>query len=372
MEETDFPKLNIGIVGLGLIGGSIARVLTRKGLAASIVATDTEESALKKAFEDGNISRYSTSLRELEHCDLIFLCTPVGKIPSILDELSVWYKGIVTDVASTKHKIHEYVYTYYPRMRFVGGHPMAGSEKAGYTASNENLFENAPYILCRMTPASGTSDPANKEDFETVRDLAVRMAAIPIEMDPKEHDIAVGLISHLPHVVAYSLVNEVSSKGDERLKSIAAGGFRDITRIASSDPTLWTDILCDSGETVADLLEEYILILKKMAEALRDQDRQILFALFSEAKEYRDRLTFIRSAANQPVQIWVEVDDKPGMIGKIAAMFGDNKINIKNINIQDNRDYEGGTLRITVPTAEAARLGRQILEKENIKSRIVE
>lgn len=370
MEQKIIRSLKIGIVGLGLIGGSIARALNGKMAIRSIRAVDPDEASLKKALSDGMIASYGMDLMHLKDCDLIYLCVPVGVVPSVLDELSSWFTGIVTDVASTKGRIVTYAQEHYPEMRFIGGHPMAGSEKIGYAASSESLFENAPYILC-PSPIPLCAGSCSR-DLQTVKDLAAGMSAVPMEMDAQEHDRAVGLISHLPHIVAYSLVNLVQSSGDDRLKSIAAGGFRDITRIASSDPSLWADILCDSGEKTADLVDQYIGALNLMKESLRAGDRQSLYSAFRDAKEYRDRLPAVRMAGNRPVQLWVEVDDKPGMIGKIAVLFGDHGINIKNMNIQDNRAYEGGSLRITLSSLDDARIGEQLLSKENLSVRIIE
>jgi len=376
MEKSYFQSSRIGIVGIGLIGGSIARALTAKAGIRSICAVDSDEASLKKALNDGTISAYGKDLSALKDCDLIYVCVPVGSIPSVLDELALWYSGIVTDVASTKERILAYVGSRHPAMRFIGGHPMAGSEKVGYAASNENLFENAPYILCSKSSDSGMNSypdtDSDARDFQFVKDLATQMAAVPIEMSPDEHDIAVGLVSHLPHIVAYALVNLVQSSGDDRLKSIAAGGFKDITRIASSDPALWTDILCDSGEKIAELLEKYIETLSRMKDALRRQDRQSLLATFSNAKNYRDQLPLTQNTKNRPVQLWVEVDDKPGMIGRIAVLFGDHGINIKNMNIQDNRAYEGGSLRITLSSMDDAKQGEQLLREEGLTARMIE
>lgn len=392
MENKSIQSIKIGIVGIGLIGGSIARALTEKAGIKSISAVDSDEASLKKALNDGSITKYSMDLKDLYDCDLIYICVPVGSIPSMLDNLSSWYSGIVTDVASTKEQIVSYAGSHYPTMRFIGGHPMAGSEKVGYASSKENLFENAPYILCKKTQELDTNltgksllygkinikkqmlenDVSFDNDFDIVRKLAILMDAVPVEMSPKEHDIAVGLISHLPHIVAYSLVNAVQTRGDGCLKSIAAGGFRDITRIASSDPALWTDILCDSGKTIAELLEEYINILNQMKDALKLQDRQTLLTMFSKAKDYRDQLPMTPHSRNQTVQLWIEVDDKPGMIGRIAVLFGDHGINIKNMNIQDNRAYEGGSLRITLSSTDDAKLGEELLKKELVTVRIIE
>jgi prephenate dehydrogenase len=364
MQDDGISNKKIGIIGLGLIGGSIAKALCLRAKIKDIIAVDLNEQSILAAYNEGIISSYSNEIISLKECDIVFLCVPPGIIPSILDELASFYKGIITDVGSTKGKICDYVNNAHTGIRFVGAHPMAGSERVGYEASNENLFENAPYIFCR------TEDSQN-DDIDTVKKLAILMGAVPIEMSPEKHDISVGLISHLPHIIAYSLVKLVSSTNDEVLKNIAAGGFRDITRIASSDPELWTDIICESGTTMTTLIEQYIEVLTRISDSLCRKDKGELHSVFQQAKVFRDDISRHSLTKGNTVQLWVEVDDKPGMIGKIAVLFGDNKINIKNINIQDNREYEGGSMRITLSGIEDAQLGAKLLEDENLNFRIV-
>lgn len=364
MQDNDIANMKIGIIGLGLIGGSIAKALTLRAKIRNILAVDLNEQSLLLASNEGNITTSSNGIRSVKDCDVVFLCVPPGSIPLIINEMATFYKGIITDVGSTKEKICEFVGTNHKDIRFVGAHPMAGSERVGYEASSESLFENAPYIFCR-------EEHSRNEDFDTIKKLAVLMGAVPIEMTPEKHDISVGLISHLPHIIAYSLVSLVSSMDDETLRNIAAGGFRDITRIASSDPDLWTDIICESGKTMTSLIDQYIKVLTKISESLNNEAKGELHSIFHQAKEYRDDIARYSISKGGNVQIWVEVDDKPGMIGKIAVLFGDNKINIKNINIQDNREYEGGSMRITLSSIEDARLGSKLLDKEQLKYRII-
>lgn len=364
MQEKEIADMRIGIIGLGLIGGSIAKALTLRAKIRNIHAVDLNEQSLDMALHEKNIKSSSNEIRSVKDCEVVFLCVPPGSIPPILDEMATFYTGIITDVGSTKAKICEFAATAHNDMRFIGAHPMAGSERVGYEASSESLFENAPYIFCR-------DEHSRNADFETVKKLAVLMGAVPIEMTPGKHDISVGMISHLPHIIAYSLVSLVSSKDDETLRNIAAGGFRDITRIASSDPDLWTDIICESGVTMTSLIDQYIEVLTRISASLCKNEKGELHSIFQQAKEFRDDITRHSIRKGSTVQIWVEVDDKPGMIGKIAVLFGDNKINIKNINIQDNREYEGGSMRITLSGIEDAYLGAKLLDREQLKYRIV-
>lgn len=379
-EQVKIEGIRIGIIGLGLIGGSLARALkTKMGITPSI-AVGRNERILLQALEDGNIGAFSTKVADIKDCDLVFVCVPVSRVFEIMDEISGFFKGIVTDVASTKASISEYMAQNHPSMRYIGGHPMAGSEKVGYDASNANLFENAPYILCSKA-AGGPSMPDSLEgflqvpedrnDMEIMKSIVKGIGARAVMMAPGEHDLAVGLISHLPHIAAYALVDTVKSHNDDRLRTIAAGGFRDATRIASSDPDLWADILCDSGETVTGLLDSYIKSLTNLKQRLEAKDREALLKVFESAKEYRDGMALPGKNKDGTVQLWVEIDDKPGMIARVSTIFSNAKINIRNIGIQDSREYEGGSLRITLSSEEDANDGAKLLTDAKMSVRIM-
>lgn len=370
MDE-DFKKLKIGIAGLGLIGGSLAKAFRMKAGIVNVSAVDINEDSMKKAFEEGIIVSYSSNIKSLENCDVIYLCVPPGKILEISDEISKWYKGIVTDVAGTKKKIYDYITARHPGLRYIPAHPMAGSERVGYMASDSNLFENAPFIFCKDKSGESISSEENEQDILLLEKLAESVGAIPIEMDVNRHDIAVGMVSHLPHVIAFSLVNLLRESSDETAKHIAAGGFRDITRIASADPELWTDIMCESKDALSSLIGEYINILAGVSKRLEGTEKEKLVCEFAKAKEFRDTMHPAPAKKDEYVQIWVDVEDKPGIIGKIAVMLGDIGINIRNINIQDNREYEGGCMRITLSCYEDAKKAEEIFKINSIKARII-
>ncbi|MHB1453333.1 MAG: prephenate dehydrogenase/arogenate dehydrogenase family protein [Saccharofermentanales bacterium] len=379
-EKMEIKGIRIGIIGLGLIGGSLARALRAKMGITPSIAVGRNEKVLRQALEDGNIAAFSTKITDIKDCDLVFVCVPVGRVFEIMDEISGFFKGIVTDVASTKASIAGYVGQNHPGMRYIGGHPMAGSEKVGYEASNANLFENAPYILCNSTADGSTRQdsgevimhrPEERHDLEIMKTIAAGIGARVVMMAPGEHDLAVGLVSHLPHIAAYALVDAVKSQNDDRLRTIAAGGFRDATRIASSDPDLWADILCDSGETVAGLLDRYIGSLTNLKQRLEEKDRGALLKVFESAKEYRDGMALPGKNKDGTVQLWVEIDDKPGMIARVSTIFSNAKINIRNIGIQDSREYEGGSLRITLSSEPDAVYGAKLLTDANMSVRIM-
>ena len=227
----------IGFIGLGLIGGSIAKRLRILHKDLVIIATAGHAATIEAAYKEGLTDNASPcELSDFYDCDYIFLCTPVQKNMEYLRLLKghVCDRCIITDVGSVKTDIHREVTALGMEAQFIGGHPMAGSEKTGLANAREFLLENAYYIL---TPTAQT-DPAALEDF---KELVASLGAIPMVLDYEQHDYATAAISHLPHIIAYSLVNLVKSCDDrqETMKTIAAGGFKDITRIASSSPVIW-------------------------------------------------------------------------------------------------------------------------------------
>ena len=230
----------IAFIGLGLIGGSIARGIKRANPDTTIMAYMRTRSRLEQAKADGIVDVILDGIgEELRQCDLIFLCTPVEYNAQYLSSIRPYLKpgALLTDVGSTKTDIHEAVTRLGMEQVFVGGHPMAGSEKTGYENSTDHLLENAYYII---TPTAASSD----QDVERLVDVANTIGSIPIVLDYHYHDQVTAAISHLPHIVASSLVNLVkdSDGKDGMMKRLAAGGFKDITRIASSSPEMWEQI----------------------------------------------------------------------------------------------------------------------------------
>ena len=248
MKDTTF-----GFIGLGLIGGSIARGIKRACPTARIMAYMRTRAKLEQAKEDGIVDVILDGIGEpLLECDIIFLCTPVEYNAQYLTQIRPFLKpgALITDVGSTKEDIHRVVTTLHMEEFFVGGHPMAGSEKTGYENSTDHLLENAYYIV---TPTAKTK----QEDADRLVEIARSIGSIPIVLDYHEHDRIVAAISHLPHLIASSLVNLVkdSDNQNELMKRLAAGGFKDITRIASSSPEMWEQICMTNTGNIIDMME---------------------------------------------------------------------------------------------------------------------
>lgn len=337
--------LTCGFIGLGLIGGSIARALKEYDFHIRIIAYDINREALSLAKSEHIVDVAASAIdKSFSDCDYLFLCAPVQKNDSNLAAVRevISDNCILTDVGSVKTAIHEAVRAARLEHCFIGGHPMAGSERVGFANSKASLLENAYYIL---TPTS--SVPAAKT--EAFRKLVAGMGAIPLVLDYRKHDYVTAAISHLPHVVASSLVNLVrdSDSEDGIMKMVAAGGFKDITRIASSSAVMWQQICLTNTENIVALLDAYIETLAAARDSISAGDADAIYNFFDSARIYRD--SFI-NASSGPIKrafcITVEIADKAGALAHIVTLLAAHNISIRNIGITHNRESEDGVLRM--------------------------
>lgn len=335
----------IGFIGFGLIGGSIAKGIKRAKPDVKIMAYMRTRSKLEQAKKDGIVDVILDGVDEtLSECGIIFLCTPVEHNARYLSAVLPYIKPgtIVTDVGSTKASIHQVVAQLGMNPCFVGGHPMAGSEKTGYEHSTDHLLENAYYII---TPTRDT----RQEDIARIVAVADTIGSIPIVLDFKEHDRIVAAISHLPHIIASSLVNLVKSNDsqDALMKRLAAGGFKDITRIASSSPEMWEQICMTNSEPIIQMLESYIASLEDTLQELRRHDGQAIYRLFQTSRSYRDTISDTEKGSVTPEYAFtVDVVDEPGAISTLAVILSSRGISIRNIGINHNREHGEGALKI--------------------------
>lgn len=335
----------VGFIGLGLIGGSIAKRLKVLQEDMTIIATAGHLSTIEEAYAEGLIDNNTfCDISDFYDCDYIFLCTPVQKNIEYLRRLKDNVSGhcIITDVGSVKSDIHREVTALGMEKQFIGGHPMAGSEKTGLSNSKDSLLENAYYII---TPTNQTTDTA-LSDF---RELVATLGAIPLVLDYELHDYATAAISHLPHVIAYNLVNLVQKCDDsnETMKTIAAGGFKDITRIASSSPVMWENICLSNQEQLLKLIDTFIDMMQETKNDIKESNGNALIESFTSAKDYRDSITISRNGAlKQVYEIYIDLLDEAGGIATIATILATNGLSIKNIGIIHNREFEDGVLRL--------------------------
>lgn len=348
--ESDFrSELKIGFIGFGLIGGSIARALKKINSDYDLIAFDYHKNDpstdLQYALKDGILNSVTTSLTQgFPDCDIIFLCAPVLSNINYLKQLKPLLKPscILTDVGSVKANIHAAVCELGLEGQFIGGHPMTGSEKTGYLNSYALLLENAYYIL---TPTEKTL----KRMTQLLYQLVEKMGSIPILLDAKEHDKITAAISHVPHIIAAQLVNLVrdADDGTEKMRALAAGGFKDITRIASSSPVMWQNICLTNSTDIKKLLDCYIEALKEASEALANMDGDYLYRMFDTAGEYRSAIPNKSIGIMKKLfEIYLDITDEAGAIATIATLLANNQISIKNIGIIHNREFEEGVLRI--------------------------
>lgn len=341
--DTDFiPFSKIGFIGLGLIGGSIAKNIRKDFPHTTLAGFDVDQRALSDALEDGTLSLISETVdTTFADCDVIFLCAPTHFNIEYLKQLKPMLKAgcILTDVGSVKADICQAVAALDMNRYFIGGHPMVGSEQSGYQASKEHLLENAYYFVC----------PSPEIAAETVNRFSAfieKLGALPIVYSPEEHDHVTSYISHIPHIIAASLVNLVrDADTDGMYKKLAAGGFKDITRIASSSPTVWEHILTSNAEQVKQGLREYIALLQNMLTSVEQMDNKAIYDFFESAMHYRNS---VPNKANGVIEThhecFIDIPDEPGTLYQVAKILADNKINIKNAGIANNREEGEGAL----------------------------
>ncbi len=344
-REGPLGEAVIAFIGLGLIGGSIARGIKREKPDTKIMAYMRSRSRLLKAREDGIVDVILEEIgEELRECDMIFLCTPVEYNAKYLSDIQPLLKpgAIITDVGSTKTDIHEEVSRLGMEDCFIGGHPMAGSEKTGYENSTDHLLENAYYII---TPTSASTE---KQVDRLVR-IADMIGSLPLVLDYESHDFVTAAISHLPHIVASSLVNLVKDSDNEQglMKRLAAGGFKDITRIASSSPEMWEQICMTNSNHLAVILERYIASLNQVLAELKQKDNNYIYQLFETSRNYRDSFSEKVAGSIAPdYSFTVVMADEVGAISTLSVILAAKGISIKNIGINHNREHGEGTLRI--------------------------
>jgi prephenate dehydrogenase len=277
----------LAVVGLGLLGGSAARGARARGLAREIVAVGRRAEGLAPALEDGTVDRATTDLVDgVGDADLVLLATPVSTLPGLLSEVwrAVDADAILSDVGSTKRAIVSAAERLASSraLAFVGGHPMAGSEQSGYAGARADLFAGATVIL---TPTELTDPGALKQLSEFWEALGSRV----VMLDPDVHDRLVAAVSHLPHLVAFALMEAVA-RLDAGALNLAGRGFADATRIAASDPRIWQDIFLTNREALAEPLTAFRSALEELERLIGAQDAAGLEAALARIRAIRNSL----------------------------------------------------------------------------------
>lgn len=292
------------VVGIGLIGGSLATALRQRGACAEAIGIARKPETCVEAVERGVVDRAYTSLSEvaseLRKGDVVFISVPTLSIASVLQEIKEYISPevTITDGASVKGSVSQAAEQVFGKVppQLVLGHPIAGSERSGVTAANPNLYENHRVIL---TPASNT----DTYHLGLTTDMWSAVGAEVLTMSVEEHDEVLGATSHLPHVIAYSLVDTLAQDiHNPNIFRYAAGGFRDFTRIASSDPVMWHDIMRANKTAILQSMDLFIDNLSRLRASIEHEDSDYLLKVFSRAKEARDEFTLMlaqRQASNK-------------------------------------------------------------------------
>lgn len=354
----------VAIIGLGVIGASLGMALQAARPDLEVLGMDLDPVTVEKAMEMAAISR-PLLLEDLISCEVVFIATPLRIIPQVLllirDKLNL--DTIVTDVGSVKTWVMQQYEELLPRgVACIGGHPLAGSDRSGITGADKYLLQNVVYVL---TPQPST--PGDK--VENLKELLSATGAQVIILTPANHDAMVSKVSHLPHIVAASLMNNLESQPDAL--RLAAGGLRDTTRIAASNPELWEDILLLNKEAVVGEISALITQLNRYLVAIQSNDGTNLRQYLKEAQQMRKDLPICRTSLLTSADIVAIIPDKPGIIGTLGALLGGAGININDIQIMGVRDENEGSIRMGVPQSQVQH-ALQLLKDNEIRAWIRE
>lgn len=360
---------HIAIYSVGLLGGSIGLALRNSGFEGKITGLSSPEN-IRIAKDLGCIDEgypYENLHDVVKQCDLIFLCSPINSIIRSIENLGTLKLPdnlIITDVGSTKTAIVTTAANKLPsNVRFIGGHPMAGSEKSGPSASDPYLFQNAIYVI---TPQNGEPDTLHKE-FAVF--LEKFLGCRTLFLNPSIHDRIAATVSHLPHLLAVALVNlaqDVESQTPGTL-ALAAGGFRDMTRIASAPYSMWHDILSTNKAAVEPLIDSYIDLLSGIKSQMKNDS---LSETFNQSRQTRLRIPLSNKGFIRPLsEILVIAKDQPGFIASLTKTLAERNINIKDIEVMKVREGEGGTIRLAFETSAISAEAVSILTENGFSAR---
>ena len=343
----------IYIVGLGLIGASMALGIKRDHPDYEILGYNRSKPSRDIALERGMIDRATDDFASFAPlADIIILTLPIKQTIAFIQELAslVLKEGVlISDAGSTKSAIVNSAEENFAgkSVRFIGGHPMAGSHKTGAASADVNLFENAYYIF---TPSSLTTS----DTLEEMKSLLSGLHARFIEIDAEEHDKVTSQVSHFPHILASGLMEQTAlyAREHELAGRFAAGGFRDMTRIAESEPGMWTSILLSNRETIIERIEDFKGRLDEISQAIRDEDEGQIWDFFNQAREQRQVMEIHkRGGVDSSYDLFVDIPDEEDVILRILELLrGTSLVNI-HIN-EENREDVHGILQISFKNAQ--------------------
>lgn len=338
----------IGIVGLGLIGGSLAQASKNAG--HEVYGYDENTETLNNAINKGAIGK-SLSIDQLANqCDIVVLCVPSRTAVSLVEQ-ALSGTALVTDVSSVKQPICTKVSSLDPMLtdRFIGGHPMAGSEQSGFDASRADMFTSKMWILVPPKESS-LANVAPIESFVT------SIGAEHCVLSPEQHDQLVAHISHLPQLASSALMDLAATESvdNEIILRLAGGGFRDMTRIAANNVTMWLDIVHDNANEITNALDSYISNLQDIKRFIETNDASEIEKLFTRARSARSSLPDVARRFEHLTEILIPVPDTPGVLAKITAIT--KEINVYDIKIVHALEDDRGVLSLVVKPEDSSDL----------------
>lgn len=329
------------IVGTGLIGGSIGLALRARGW--FVTGTDRDPAVARRAVELGALDVAG----EDPAADITFVATPVGPVPHLVKEALARTSGLVTDVGSVKTPMLALM----DDPRYVGGHPMAGSELEGVDGARADLFEGATWVL---TPTAGTEDGA----FAAVRAVVSSLGAEVIALPPERHDTMVAVVSHIPHLTAATLMRLADERSAEHraLLRLAAGGFRDMTRVAAGHPGIWTDICAENREAIVEELDRLVDALREVQRVVAVGDADRLTATLEQARRARTALPARFHRPQDLAELRVPIPDRKGVLAEITTLATELDVSIADIEIAHSSEGPQGVLILLVEGTVGGRL----------------
>ena len=330
-----------GVIGLGLIGGSIGLALREEGW--EVIGSDNDTSRVHEALDMGAINDEGS----MKDCEIVFVATPVASIADSVHRAFQEGAKSVTDVGSVKGSIVKQV----EDTRFIPGHPMAGSEQEGIRGARADLFRGAAWVL---TPKDGSDDSC----FEIVQSAVISLGADVVVTDPDSHDELVAIVSHVPHLAAGSLMRIANTHSQEHrsLLRLAAGGFRDMTRIAGGNPNIWPDICIDNAEAILSVIDEVISSLAETKTLITEENKSALLGRLEEARTARINLpTGVPKDIDLAI-VRVPVLDQPGELASLTRLATDIDVNIYDIEIAHSSEGQKGVVIMVVPPEKSERL----------------
>lgn len=345
------PARRAAVVGCGLIGGSVGLALRERGW--HVAGSDAVAARADRALRLGAIDVVGAD----PAAEITFIATPVRQVADAARAALASGPGLVTDVGSVKAAIVAEL----DDPRFVGGHPMAGSEQEGVDGSRGDLFEGAVWVL---TPGPSTDDDA----YAAVHAVVSSLGADVVSLAPEQHDRTVAVVSHVPHLTAATLMRLADERAEEHgaFLRLAAGGFRDMTRISAGSPDIWPDICGDNRDAILDVLDVLIADLQQVRGVVEAGDRDGLLDRLHRAQKARVSLP-VRGGPEQPmVEVRIPVPDRPGAIAGIMTLAAELGVNVSDLEVAHSS--EGGGVLILVVDAEAAPALREALDADDVRS----